>query len=56
MGFLLVSYHSAEYGLAVFSEMYYADGWNAYIDGKKAVYFRADYALRAMEMRGLFKK
>ena len=37
-------------GLAVFSEMYYADGWNAYIDGKKAVYFRADYALRAMEI------
>jgi len=37
-------------GLAVFSEMYYADGWNATIDGKKAVYFRADYALRAMEI------
>jgi hypothetical protein len=37
-------------GLAVFSEMYYADGWNAYIDGKKANYFRADYALRAMEI------
>jgi uncharacterized membrane protein YfhO len=30
--------------------MYYADGWNVYIDGKKAVYFRADYALRAMEI------
>lgn len=37
-------------GLAVFSEMYYADGWNAFIDGKKANYFRADYALRAMEI------
>lgn len=37
-------------GLAVFSEMYYADGWNAFIDGKKASYFRADYALRAMEI------
>ena len=37
-------------GLAVFSEMYYADGWNAFIDGKKADYFRADYALRAMEI------
>ena len=37
-------------GLAVFSEMYYADGWNAFIDGKKATYFRADYALRAMEI------
>ncbi len=37
-------------GLAVFSEMYYADGWNAFIDGEKANYFRADYALRAMEI------
>jgi len=37
-------------GLAVFSEMYYADGWNAFIDGKKANYFRANYALRAMEI------
>ena len=37
-------------GLAVFSEMYYVDGWNSYIDGKKVSYFRADYALRAMEI------
>ena len=41
---------NANSGLAVFSEMYYADGWNAFIDGKKATYFRADYALRAMEI------
>ena len=37
-------------GLAVFSEMYYADGWNATIDGIAASHFRADYALRAMEI------
>jgi hypothetical protein len=35
-------------GLAVFSEIYYPKGWNAFIDGKKIEHFRADYTLRAM--------
>jgi len=34
--------------LAVFSEVYYPKGWNAYIDGSPAEYFRANYTLRAM--------
>ena len=42
--------NNANQGLAVFSEMYYADGWNATIDGKAASHFRADYVLRAMEI------
>jgi hypothetical protein len=41
---------NAQNGLAVFSEMYYADGWNAYIDGKKTPHIRVDYALRALEI------
>ncbi|TDE04062.1 YfhO family protein [Flavobacterium hiemivividum] len=35
-------------GLAVFSEIYYEDGWNAYIDDVKTEHFPVDYVLRAM--------
>ncbi|PTN10479.1 membrane protein YfhO [Mangrovibacterium marinum] len=34
--------------LAVFSEIHYPKGWNAYIDGEKVDYLRANYVLRAM--------
>ncbi|MBN8852196.1 MAG: hypothetical protein BGO55_00430 [Sphingobacteriales bacterium 50-39] len=35
---------------AVFSEIYYDKGWDAYIDGKKADYVRVDYILRGMSI------
>lgn len=34
--------------LAVFSEMYYKDGWNAYLDGEPVDHIRVNYVLRAL--------
>ena len=44
-------FSSTEDQLAVFSEIYYPDGWNAYINGEIVSYFRANYLLRAMELK-----
>ncbi len=47
---LVYSYTSSASQIAVFSEIYYDKGWNAYVDGKQMPYFRADYVLRAMHL------
>jgi len=43
-------------GLAVFSELYYPYGWNAYINGKAVEHFRANYAIRALMVPEGFNK
>ncbi|WP_368348283.1 YfhO family protein [Polaribacter sp. BM10] len=35
---------------AIFSEIYYKDGWNAYLDGKLVPYYNVNYVLRGMEI------
>ena len=42
--------HSANGGLAVFSEVYFPWGWQATIDGKEAPIGRVNYVLRAMQL------
>ena len=39
---------SAQPGLAVFSEIYYKNGWKAFIDGQSVPISRADWILRAL--------
>lgn len=36
--------------LAVLSEIYFSNGWQAYVDGKEVPHFRADWTLRAMRV------
>jgi uncharacterized membrane protein YfhO len=54
---VLTSYHpdlmqykseSKSGGLAVFSEIYYQPGWQAFLDGKPVEHIRVNYVLRAL--------
>lgn len=37
-------------GFAVFSEMHYPSGWNAFVDGKAAPHYKVNYALRGIKV------
>jgi hypothetical protein len=47
---LTYTFSSRSDQFAVFSEIYYDKGWNAFIDGKRADYCRVDYVLRGMSI------
>ena len=42
--------NTAAESFAVFSEIYYEKGWNAYVDGQKTDHFRVNYVLRGMKI------
>ncbi len=44
---LVYNYSAAADRLAVFSEIFYPDGWHATVDGQPLELFRADWTLRA---------
>jgi hypothetical protein len=44
------AFNAATPQFAVFSEVYYDKGWNAYVDGTKSDYVRVNYVLRGMSL------
>ncbi|PRY49136.1 membrane protein YfhO [Arcticibacter pallidicorallinus] len=49
---LTYEYTAGKDMIAVFAEVWYDKGWNAYVDGEKIPYFRANYILRAAQLPG----
>lgn len=47
---MVYEFNSENNQIAVFSEMYYSPGWQAYLDGEPVEHFRANYVLRAMNI------
>lgn len=41
---------SSKEEFAVFSEMYYENGWNAYVDGIETPHYNVNYVLRGMQI------
>jgi hypothetical protein len=49
---LVYNYKSVNEHLVIFSEIYYKDGWKAYIDNAERGYFRTDWILRGLVVPG----
>jgi hypothetical protein len=47
---LTYEFNAGSNQFAVFSEVYYDKGWNAYLDGARTDYVRVDYVLRGMSV------
>lgn len=47
---LIYQSKSTKEQFVVFSEIYYKDGWNAYVDGELFPHFRVNYVLRGMKI------
>ena len=47
---LIYTSNNTNDGFAVFSEIYYKDGWKATIDGKESPILKVDYTLRGMQI------
>jgi hypothetical protein len=47
---LKYEYVASKEQIAVFSEIYFEKGWNAYVDGQLTPHFQTDYILRGMKL------
>jgi len=47
---LVYDFNSTTNQFAVFSEIFYKDGWNAYIDGNLTPHYRVNFVLRGLEI------
>ncbi|MBO7235734.1 MAG: hypothetical protein J6V05_04010, partial [Alistipes sp.] len=47
---LVYEYTAPERAFAVFSEVYFPEGWSVEVDGKLVEYYATDYVLRGMEL------
>lgn len=47
---LIYRFESTSPQFAIFSDVYYPAGWNAYVDGTKTDYVKANYALRGLSL------